>query len=171
MGQRFPAPTRGFLKKNNFKICIEEATGYLLEVPVIFAIHPEPGHLKIEPPNFCFLLDMSKCLVLNSGSCRHPQLTDRHTGDAEGCFQFQPEVLHFQKAKERRYLFTSALTKEKPLSPLHLLILAPSTDATHAAAHFNQPWASLGIYPQKQSRTKKCLCASMLAGLQVTLSF
>ena len=92
-----------------------------------FAIHPEYQHLKTVPPNFCFLLDMSKCLVLNSGSQRHPRRTDRHIGDAKGCFQFEPEVLHFKKTNEQHYLFTSIWTKEKPVSPLHLLILAPST--------------------------------------------
>lgn len=135
-----------------------------------FSIHPEPQHPKTKPSNLCFLLDMSKCLVLNSGSWRHLRLTDRHIGDAKGCLQLKPEVLHF-KTNEQLYLFTLILTKEKPVSPLHLLILVLFTDVTQAAAHFNEPRASLGVHPPKQDHTKKCLCASMLAGLQVTLGF
>lgn len=134
-----------------------------------FSIHPEPQHPKTKPSNLCFLLDMSKCLVLNSGSWRHLRLTDRHIGDAKGCLQLKPEVLHF-KTNEQLYLFTLILTKEKPVSPLHLLILALFTDVTQAAA-LNEPRASLGVHPPKQDHTKKCLCASMLAGLQVTLGF
>lgn len=80
---------------------------------------------------------MSNCLVLNSGSWRQTRLIDRHMGDAKGCFQFEPEVLHFKRTNEQHYLFTSILTEEKPVAPLHLLILAPYTDVTHAAAHFN----------------------------------
>lgn len=80
---------------------------------------------------------MTNCLVLNPGSWRHPGLNDRHIGDAKGGFQFEPEVLHFKKTNEQHYLFTSILTKEKPVAPLHLLILAPYTDVTRAAAHFN----------------------------------
>jgi hypothetical protein len=87
--------------------------------------------------NFCVLLDINNCLGLNLGSCRHPALIDRHTGDAKDCFQFYPEVLHFRKTNEQHYLFTSILTKGKPVAPLHLLIPAPYTDVTHAAAHFN----------------------------------
>lgn len=80
---------------------------------------------------------MTNCLVLNPGSWRHPRLNDRHIGDAKGGYQFQPKVLHFKKTNEQHYLFTSILTEEKSVAPLHLLILAPYTDVTHAAAHFN----------------------------------
>lgn len=58
-----------------------------------FAIHPEHQPPKIQPLNFCLLLDTSNCLALNAGSWRQPQLVDRYIGDARACFQFEPQTL------------------------------------------------------------------------------
>lgn len=77
-----------------------------------FAIPPEHQHLKIETPNFCFLLDMSNHLVLNSGGWRQPRLVDRHIGDTKGWFQLEPEVLHVKKTNKQQYLFPSISAKE-----------------------------------------------------------
>lgn len=61
----------------------------------------------------------------------------KDTGDARGSFQLQPEVSHCRMLRGRASPVYFNTDKGRACGPLHLVVLAPYSYVTCAAAHFN----------------------------------